>query len=53
MRTLYGDDRYAWPNYDPQAGELLLRDALRTGKWKELPDELQDEYHHRSRASRK
>lgn len=44
MRTLYGDDWYTWPHYDPQVGELLLR----TGKWEELPDELQDEYHRRA-----
>lgn len=28
-----------------QAGRLLVQDAIRTGKWKELPDELQVEYH--------
>lgn len=33
---------------DPRVVELLLQDALRTGKWKELPDELQDEYRRRA-----
>lgn len=32
---------------DPRAVELLLQDALKTGKWKELPDCLQEEYHKR------
>lgn len=30
-----------------EAGEWLIQDALKTGKWKELPDELQAEYHRR------
>lgn len=29
---------------DPIAGEKLIADALSTGKWKELPDELQPVY---------
>ena len=29
---------------DSRVAKLLLDDALRTGKWKELPDELQKEY---------
>lgn len=33
------------PGGYPNAAKLLLEDALRTGKWKELPDELQLEYH--------
>lgn len=30
---------------DPRVIELLLQDALKTGKWNELPDCLQTEYH--------
>ena len=50
MHELYGDAfdelRYH-ANVDPRVVALLLEDAVRTGKWKELPDELQDEYHKR------
>lgn len=30
--------------------DKLLEDAIRTGKWKELPDELQSAYHERKGA---
>lgn len=47
-RALYGDD-YDTLRYhrdkDDKVAKLLLDDALKTGMWKELPDELQDEYH--------
>ena len=49
-REVYGDeyDALKWHEYaDSRVVELLLQDALRTGKWKELPDELQEEYHRR------
>lgn len=29
----------------PYVNKLLVKDALKTGKWKELPYELQDKYH--------
>lgn len=29
---------------DPKTNKALIKDALNTGKWKELPDELQKEY---------
>lgn len=32
---------------DSRVVELLIADAIKTGKWKELPDELQSEYHKR------
>ena len=32
---------------DDRVAELLLDDAVRTGKWKELPTELQARYHER------
>ncbi len=35
---------------DATVGELLVSEALVTGKWKELPDELQDEYHARKKG---
>ena len=48
---VYGDEYdslIGWHEYaDSRVVELLLQDALRTGRWKELPDELQDEYHRR------
>lgn len=51
MQELYGSDydelRYH-RNADPRVVELLLDDAMRTGKWKELPDELQPECHKRA-----
>lgn len=47
QRELYGD-RYGelvrGGGSTPELAGPLLRDAVRTGKWKELPDELQDEY---------
>ena len=50
MWELYGSDydelRYH-KNADPRVIGLLLDDAMRTGKWKELPDELQPEYRRR------
>lgn len=54
MRELYGDgfdDLRLHGPCDSRVGELLLADALRTGKWKELPDELQGEYHRRAGGS--
>lgn len=50
MHDVYGDqyDELEMHAYgDPRAVELLLQDAIKTGKWKELPDCLQDEYHKR------
>lgn len=47
-RELYGD-RYdeivndPIPN-DPRIAELLIQEALQTGRWEVLPDELVDEY---------
>lgn len=51
LMEIYGD-RYMElafhkPN-DPRVNELLIQDALKTGKWKELPDCLQAEYHRRA-----
>lgn len=50
MKDVYGS---AWERLythyyaDPEAIELLLKWAERTGKWQELPDCLQDEYRRR------
>ncbi len=30
---------------DTKVNKLLIRDAIKTGMWKELPNELQEEYH--------
>lgn len=49
-REVYGDEYEVLKRHDyadPRVVELLLQDALRTGKWKALPDELQEEYHRR------
>lgn len=53
-RELYGDRYDEFRGHldgDTRVAELLLRDAIRTGKWKELPDELQAEYHERVGSS--
>lgn len=50
MREIYGDDYATLRGHkfgDLTVVEMLLNDAIKTGKWKELPDELQDEYHKR------
>ncbi len=50
MHELYGDQYDALIQHrekDPRVTELLIVDAIKTGKWKELPDELQVEYHKR------
>lgn len=50
MHELYGSEYAALCVHDERAshiGELLIMDAVKTGKWKELPDELQAEYHRR------
>lgn len=48
MRHLFGPfyKKYVRhkPN-DPKVNKALLKDALKSGKWKELPKELQEEYH--------
>ena len=36
-----------------EVDELLIQDALRTGKWRELPGDLQVRYHERALAERK
>lgn len=50
---LYGSDYERLRHHekgDPEVVELLLADAIKTGKWKELPDCLQEEYHKRINA---
>ena len=39
--------------HDPEIAELLLQDAVKTGKWQELPDCLQDEYKRRTFGRRR
>lgn len=49
LQELYGEnfaDEYAGSDLSDRSERLVL-DALKTGKWKELPDELQDEYRKR------
>lgn len=49
-RELYGSDYDRLRHHekgDLEVVELLLADAVKTGKWKELPDCLQEEYHKR------
>ena len=44
--------KYRPISHDPFVGELLIRDAIKTGRWKALPKELQDEYHRRTSGER-
>lgn len=47
MHELYGDRYNELKHHsrgDSRVVEILLQDALKTGKWKELPDELHEEY---------
>lgn len=49
-KRIYGSTEWAvllHAEGDPAIAELLLQDAVSTGKWKELPDCLQDEYYKR------
>lgn len=48
LREVYGD-RYDYFTrervmYDPRVAELLIADAMKTGAWYELPDDLQEVY---------
>ena len=48
MRELFGKDCDIYTVLSETTidiGDLLLKEALQTGKWKELPDELQPKYH--------
>lgn len=51
MKRLFGPE---WENHikhqpdDPEVNELLIKDTLKTGKWKELPECLQEEYQRRA-----
>lgn len=52
MHEIYGSRYDELRHHEPcesWAAELLLNDAVKTGRWKELPDELQDEYHKRAK----
>lgn len=51
MQYLFGDayDIYHLPKAeDPDIADILVNDALKTGMWRELPDELQPIYHNRN-----
>lgn len=48
MKRLFGPfyKRYiSHEHNNPKVNKALLKDALKSGKWKELPKELQEEYH--------
>lgn len=50
MHDVYGDAFERLQRHEPgnlEAVEPLLSWAIRTGRWRELPDCLQDEYHRR------
>lgn len=50
IRELFGEDYYSYVLHDygdKYVCNLLIQDAIKTGKWKELPDVLQEEYHKR------
>lgn len=52
LHELYGDQydelTTKRERCDPRVAELLLQEALRTGRWEVLPDILQSEYHERA-----
>lgn len=48
MKRLFGPFCKRYVNHaidDPKVNKALIKDALKSGKWKELPKELQGEYH--------
>lgn len=50
MKEFYGENYHVLQYHDPGNSDIverLLEDAVKTSKWKELPDCLQDEYHKR------
>lgn len=51
LRAVYGDQydeiKANRVDFDPRVAELLIQEALRTGEWEVLPDELQSLYHER------
>lgn len=54
MHELYGDRYNELKHHsrgDSRVVEILLQDALKTGRWKELPDELHEEYKRRAGLS--
>ena len=56
MQELYGNEYkrlYFHREGDPEVVELLLQDALKTGKWQELPKCLHDEYKKRAFGRRR
>lgn len=50
MRDLYGDEYESLKqhgSWDKHVADLLIADAIKTGKWRELPKELWPEYRER------
>lgn len=48
MKRLFGPFYKRYVNHkrgDPKINKALIKDALKSGKWKELPECLQGEYH--------
>lgn len=48
LKRLFGPFYKRYINHkpnDPKVNKALIKDALKSGKWKELPKELQGEYH--------
>lgn len=48
MKRLFGPFYKRYVNHkrnDPKVNKILIKDALKSGKWKELPECLQEEYH--------
>lgn len=48
MKRLFGLWHKQYVNHvpnDPKVNKALIKDALKSGKWKELPKSLQEEYH--------
>lgn len=48
MKRLFGPFYKRYIHHEPNnpvVNKALIKDALKSGKWRELPKELQDEYH--------
>ncbi len=48
MKRLFGPFYKRYVNHktnDPRVNKALIKDALKSGKWRELPKELQGKYH--------
>lgn len=48
LKRMFGSEWKQYINHkpnDPKVNEALIKDAIQTDKWRELPKELQEKYH--------